>query len=437
MNTDIAIIGAGATGVITAYQMNTQHPDLNVVLIEKAKFAKGAAYGTNEPCHLLNVPAAGMSAIHGEPDHFVNWLKSNNLTEFDHAPGVPLEKCFVPRMIYARYLESIDAGLNVQRISDEAIKLEKQKDGWCIHFKSGDTLIAKKVILTIGNFPPNLPHPCFEAHKDSPQFITHPWGNRAWQTLQGHETVLIIGTGLTMVDYVLSLHRLGHKGKIITLSRRGLPPLPHEYGIEKYPEFLTLDSAPKTVLSLMKRIRQEIKNTDANWRAVIGSLRPITQGSWQAFSNTEKKRFLRHACAYWDIHRHRIAPEIAATLENMKASGQLQIIAGRIHDCSEKLIVSYTPRHTDEKQHIEADIILNAVGPSSDYRKVKDTLVQSLLKDGLLKPDSVLGADIPPNLEIAENLYTLGPITKSHLWEIIAIPDIQAQCAKLCSAFKR
>ena len=39
--------------------------------------------------------------------------------------------------------------------------------------------------------------------------------------------MVIIGTGLSMVDQALSLLNKGHRGPILAYSRRGLLPLPH------------------------------------------------------------------------------------------------------------------------------------------------------------------------------------------------------------------
>ena len=44
----------------------------------------------------------------------------------------------------------------------------------------------------------------------------------------------------------------------------------------------------------------------------------------------DQKRFLRHARPWWDSHRHRIAPQVGATVERMMAEGRLEVIAGRI-----------------------------------------------------------------------------------------------------------
>jgi len=54
----------------------------------------GAAYGTNDPTHLLNVPAQRMSAWPDDPDHFCRWLEERAVS--------PVE-CFAPRLAYGRY----------------------------------------------------------------------------------------------------------------------------------------------------------------------------------------------------------------------------------------------------------------------------------------------------------------------------------------------
>jgi uncharacterized NAD(P)/FAD-binding protein YdhS len=137
--------------------------------------------------------------------------------------------------------------------------------------------------------------------------------------------VLLIGTGLTMVDMVLSLQERKHKGKIYAVSRRGLSPQRHQ-PTKPYPAFLTINDAPKTALGLWQRLRGEVQKAQTegyDWRAVIDSLRPITQKLWQQLPLPEQQRFLRHAVPYWDVHRHRIAQQVAEVLDQLLASGQL------------------------------------------------------------------------------------------------------------------
>jgi uncharacterized NAD(P)/FAD-binding protein YdhS len=54
-----------------------------------------------------------------------------------------------------------------------------------------------------------------------------PWTDPSEAGLDPDGTVLILGTGLTMVDYALSLIDGGHRGRIAAMSRRGLLPRVH------------------------------------------------------------------------------------------------------------------------------------------------------------------------------------------------------------------
>jgi uncharacterized NAD(P)/FAD-binding protein YdhS len=82
------------------------------------------------------------------------------------------------------------------------------------------------------------------------------------------------------------------------------------------------------VLGLLRLIRSQVEaaaDKGINWRAVIDSLRPVTQDIWRSLPIEEQRRFLRHARSYWDVHRHRVAPEIADLLDDMRSDGLVRL----------------------------------------------------------------------------------------------------------------
>lgn len=58
-----------------------------------------------------------------------------------------------------------------------------------------------------------------------------------------------------------------------------------------------------------------------DWRSVIDGLRPYTQRLWHELPRSSKRRFLEHARAWWDVHRHRMAPEVEARITQALDSG--------------------------------------------------------------------------------------------------------------------
>src|SRR5690348_10350389 len=96
----IAIVGGGASGVLTAIHLArcwTEPARLQVILYDDAaRVARGAAYSTDNPRHVLNVPAGRMSAFADEPEHFVRWLQRRD-------PGATAES-YRPRTEYGDYL---------------------------------------------------------------------------------------------------------------------------------------------------------------------------------------------------------------------------------------------------------------------------------------------------------------------------------------------
>lgn len=455
----IAIIGGGFSGSLVAANLlrNATMP-LSIKLIERnSEIGRGVAYGTPVDCHLLNVPAGKMSAYDDEPNHFLNWLHKNG-----HEQVTP--STFVGRRVYGDYVQAtlkaaqVNAAANVQleKIVDEAIAIETKPDNTIVYLSSGQCLHVQKAVLALGNFPAILPRPIATLKKDH---VKDAWSADAIADLNPEDAILLVGTGLTMVDAVVALHQQGFQGQIHTVSRHGLMPCSHK-STTPYPAFLDVETAPKTARGLLHVVRQELRHAltqghassdnqgnpsnelAQDWRAVIDAIRPIIPQLWQAMPLPEQKRFLRHVKAYWEVHRHRIAEEIAEVLDAAMESGQLIHYAGRIQSCQEfedGVNVSICERGTHKDIVLQVKRIVNCTGANCDYLKLQHPLVASLQEQRLIRPNTLsMGIDTAPNGALidadgntSQMLYTLGTPRKGNLWETTAVPEIRVQAANL------
>ena len=98
----VIIVGGGASGVLlAAHLLRRAKGQVVVTILEKgAMLGCGVAYSTSDPQHLLNTRVSNMSAHPDDPDHFLNWLRSE-----DGSAANP--HGFVPRATYGRYLKSL------------------------------------------------------------------------------------------------------------------------------------------------------------------------------------------------------------------------------------------------------------------------------------------------------------------------------------------
>jgi uncharacterized NAD(P)/FAD-binding protein YdhS len=438
----VAVIGGGFSGSVVAAQLLRQSRAASVVLIEKsARPGKGVAYGTRCSEHLLNVRARNMSAFPDDPEHFLRWLRVHH-----DANATPLD--FIPRQVYGEYVTSV-LELAVQPdpkrfefVQDEAVAIRQSEEGAEIQTSNGQTLYADKVVLALGNFPPSDPPlPGRTAH--SMHYVSNPWTPSAVSEVTKEQGILLIGSGLTSVDVGISLRAQGFKGTIHVLSRRGLLPQTHRH-TTPWPAFWNQQSQ-KTMTGLMRLIRREAEAAElagSDWRAVVDSLRPFTQQIWTSLSTQGKRQFLRHARAYWDVHRHRVAPAIGARLAEELASGSTQIHSGRITQYREDgdgAEVTYRDRKSAQLVRLRVGRVINCTGPESDLRKLHNALLQDLIGQKMIRPDSLNlglavtgdGALVDANGVPSDFLYTLGPTRKGKLWETTAVPEIRAQAAEL------
>jgi uncharacterized NAD(P)/FAD-binding protein YdhS len=425
----VAIIGAGFSGTLQAINL-MRHNGPRATLIERHPHpGRGIAYSAADPGHLLNVRAANMSALPDQPDDFVRWLATNH-------PGMA---GFVPRIIYGDYLAALldramaTSGGRLAMMRGEAVDIKRGDDGWSVSLDDGRMVQADAVILAPGNLPPHEPPGLDLAALDADTYIANPWATDIADGLRDDDVVLTIGTGLTMIDVALLLDAQGFRGRILALSRRGL--LPHAHADPGMGAPLT-ERPPIVPSNLLRTVRERARTI--GWRAAVDALRPFTQDLWLAADPADRTRFLRHLRPWWDIHRHRLAPQIAERIAAMRASGRLDIRGGKlshIHPLDNAAEVRWRPRGTDTEEVARIRRIVNCSGPQGDLARTAEPLLCSLRDQGLIQPDSQhLGIAVTPQSEAIStdgtarpDLLVLGPMTRGTFWEIVAIPDIRVQ----------
>lgn len=454
----VAVVGGGFSGSITAAQIIRQAKasgtTLRVVLLEvRGSIGEGLAYSSREDCHLLNVPAGRMSAWPDQPGDFVRWAcgRDGKVTADD----------FLPRQWYGEYIRqtvmraAADAGDSIEFsvAFDEVRRIARHPGGgWLLNLARGVPLRADAVVLAVGHRAPNDP---LGRKWTGPRtrFISDPWKAFAMNAVPADDAVVILGTGLTAVDAVMSLVNRGHRGQITLVSRRGLLPQPHLAGngppVDLNAMVTELKSHPPLrALTLLRRLRQRVAEAQADgiaWQYVIDGLRPHIAGLWGTMAISERRRFLSHMRAFWEVHRHRMPVPVANRFTALLASGAVRVIAGRTESVKadgEILHVVAREKQTGLVRELACGWIVNATGPSPSNSATANPAIGSLLIQGLLAVDeqnlgvktAADGTAIDARGQTVSDLLVVGTLRKPELWESTAVPELRTQAANAARA---
>jgi uncharacterized NAD(P)/FAD-binding protein YdhS len=442
----VAIVGCGFSGAMVAVHLDRLGPrSPRVLIFERGnRLARGTAYGTTRPEHLLNVPARLMSALPDEPDHFLDWLRQRNPAI---EPGA-----FVARRLYGDYLEELlkstmsRKGSRLVPIQAEIVDLMEEATGsFTLVTSEGTRFGADAVVLAVGNPAPQDPIHVTDLMRAKGIYISNPWIDDPLRGLDRDDPIIVIGTGLTAVDLIVEAETRRTAGKITAISRHGLTPLPHHQAAGATPPPKLTQLSPPTARSLLRVIRTEVRQVEENggdWRSVIDSLRPALQELWKSLGDGEHRRFLRHLAPYWDVHRHRVAPEIHRVVDRATRADRLIVIAGRIQsmtDGNHGVQVVVKRRGSPAHEVLQARRVINCTGPARDVQVGSPSLIGALCARGLVRPDPTgLGLQICDNATLtgapsvhAERIFAIGPLLKGELWETTAVRELRVQAVDL------
>ncbi|MCA8831219.1 FAD/NAD(P)-binding protein [Hymenobacter pini] len=451
----ITIIGGGFSGSMLAVQLARLSGDLpydcDVHLVEPRPVpGPGLAYTARRPEYLLNVRSQFLSAFPDQPDHFQNWLRVTS-------PEI-CQQGFCSRQSYGRYMQQLVSqvlewpSLNGFRFTwhnqaAKSVEVHPDGSGATVQLLDGTELPSHYVVLALGNFPPPPPTTRSTEYLDHANYHGNPWAQSALRNIGTHDSVLLIGTGLTAIDVLLGLRTDGHQGTVTTVSGHGRWPAAHAFQEASYPDFYATElQGTDTVLAVLQVVRKHVRTAEAqgiNWRTVLDTLRPHLGAIWAGWPLLEQARFLRHLAGIWSVVRHRSPPQNAATIGEMLRTGQVKPEIGRVRDITpmtNNLRVTVQKGQEPPRQ-LMARHVITCTGPLLDYSRIREPLVVGLRETGHLQPDPLHlgiqtdehGALLHAQGHASEVLFTLGPSRRPAFFESTAVPELREQAVVLAA----
>lgn len=439
-----AIIGGGLSGTLLAYYMlQADVVPATVYLFEKEyqQLSRGIAYRSSTDGQLLNVPADKMD-VYGKPaGSFYQWL-------IKKIPGDHKPDDFVPRSWFGTYLKEIfhdaldSAKFTTLRvITDEVVDLIKDEDTIRVITAGNHEYVVSHAVLANGILSPADPFPLTMEVNLSGLYQANPWNFNYQQQLKPNDHIVLVGTGLTMLDHALCLLKSDKQLSLTAFSRRGLLPLPHApYAPYNFPDYNIVPCEDIGVL--LEQIRTYYRKHQPNgldWRCLIDRIRQQVPELWKALNASSKSRFIRHVKPYWEIHRHRAPQQTLAVIQEATAAGRFTLLKGYAHkvQCSEDGTLAITIVQGREQYVCQANYMLNSSGLQRDIFLTADSLLKKLIQRGYMLPD-MLGLGVETletgalrGTDEGKNIFVLGALRRAAVFECTAAKEIGEQAFSL------
>jgi uncharacterized NAD(P)/FAD-binding protein YdhS len=432
----VCVVGGGFTGAAAAIAcLSHLKAPFRLVMIEgTTALGRGLAYGSHHPLNLLNVRTRDLSIRAGQPGDFLNWA-FRQLDQGENQAGLheALAHTFLPRQLFGEYVrqrlfESVerrpDVGFTVFTARARAVTPESGR--YRIELDRAEPITADVVMLATA----------YGLQQPRSTGALAPFEIVSAERTAEASSIMLIGSGLTMVDVLLSARRDGFQGNAIVISRRGQLPRTHApKGV--LPQQVAIPHSKRvSLLAASIRIACEMAEGGGTpWQAIINGLRPSIQDIWQGLPREEQARFLRHLRPFWDAHRHRLPMEVHGRLRAEFGEGRAVLLRGAVKEVAregDRFAVTLQKRGARHPETIATDLAYDCSGFRPDLGQ---PLVTSLLAQGLACSDPHhLGLVVERNGqvigargEVTNGLFAIGPLCQGTLWEINAVPEIVTQ----------
>lgn len=440
----VIIVGGGFSGTALAIHLaRTTSTAMVITVVEpREQVGGGVAYSTQEPAHRINVPASRMQLSGDEQGAFDRWYRQQPECSLDAAAHCEDGTVYPQRGLFGRYLAEQFAiaakrhpEVKLRHIQASALAYEKQQ----VLLSNGETIKGDVLALAISHPPPALPR-SLEGIAGHSALIANPWQKGILDGIDPEASVIIMGTGLSMADVVASLATRHHRGPLTAFSRRGQLSRANLKG--EWPEWsLTPQNGPCVRLWL-HHIRAEVARAAEQqlpWQRVLDEVRVQGQTIWQSLPLKEQQRFVRHLRSWWDVHRYRIAPQVAAVIEQRTLEGSLQTLAARLHSLAARgpqLDITLFTRQ-GEWEHRVVDHLIVTTGPGHEALIDSQPLLVSLREQGLIHPDPLgfgLAVDSQSRTlnrsgEPNPRLLVVGPAARARFGELMGLPQVADHAA--------
>ncbi|APH58963.1 Pyridine nucleotide-disulfide oxidoreductase family [Granulibacter bethesdensis] len=450
----IALIGCGLSGAAFLAHLIRDHPDFSgriTVLEPSEKLGAGLAYGTSDPVHRTNVAAARMSLFPDLPDHFDTWLRHRNVPQHDAHSTMDDGRIYARRSVFGDYvddtvrsvIETASGRVMVRHLRLRAVSASRKhtgKSGWGITLEDGSIIAADILVLGVSHTAPDLPA-ALRGLAGEKGLVADPWQPDALADIAPDAPVCIIGTGLTACDVIASLRARGHRAPMTALSRRGLLPRPRTLlPVEAAGDFSAQPA--RTASALLRRIRRTIAAGEVQgrpWEDVIDALRVQAPVVWGALKTAEKRRLLRHARPFWDVHRFQCAPQIDAVVRQGLEQGWLTIRAASLvsvdREASGDIVMTFRARGQSDTSRMTVRAVVNCTGPG--HRSVVEAhpVLHALAEQGALRSDPCrLGIDVDWESRVLDrdgkawpDAFVVGPLARGTHGELMGLPQVTTQ----------
>ncbi len=436
----VAIVGGGFSGAAVAYHLARANVPASLIVFEpRARIGAGLAYGGDDPVYRVNVPATRMSLEPSDDTHFARWLASSGVLAQD--PGaLSGVDAFPRRQDFGRYVDQalrpFLAEGRVRHVREAVVSLRLASDGWLVRTTRGRETFADLVVIATTHPGPALPHE-LRGLSDDPRLVPDPLADGALDPVAESERVLVVGSGLTAADIIAALDARGHRGRIVMISRRGLRSLGHAPRPFP-PEGDFLAEPARSATELLRAVREAVRRATAagrTWHPVLDAVRAQGQGIWRALTPDARRRIVRRLRPFWDIHRFRIAPQIAAVLDRKLADGSLELRKARLgpaeaHAAGISIELRDVRRNATRRETF--DTIVVATGPAHrDILRLQPYLSElaelgyvALDAMGLGLNTSNKGRAIGVSGRPEPTLFIAGPLARGTFGELMGLPQV-------------